>query len=46
MMAPGLPEVATKYGITDPTIVSLTLSIFLVSFAIGVRAISPSPQPL
>lgn len=39
MMAPGLPEIATKYGITDPTLVGLTLSIFLVSFAIGVRAV-------
>jgi hypothetical protein len=38
MMAPGLPEVATIYGITNPTVVGLTLSIFLVSFAIGVRA--------
>ena len=41
MMAPGLPEIATKYGISNPTIVGLTLSIFLVSFGIGVRAISP-----
>lgn len=38
MMAPGLPEVAVKYGITDsPTLIALTLSIFLFSFAIGVR---------
>ncbi|KAL0569789.1 hypothetical protein V5O48_012181, partial [Marasmius crinis-equi] len=35
MMAPGLPEMAQKYSITSPTIVSLTLSIFLLSFAIG-----------
>lgn len=39
MMAPGLPEIASKFGITSPTIVGLTLSIFLVSFAIGVRGI-------
>lgn len=39
MMAPGLPELATMYGITNPTVLAMTLSIFLVSFAIGVRAI-------
>lgn len=37
MMAPGLPEVALRYGITNPTAIALTLSIFLLSFAIGVR---------
>jgi hypothetical protein len=36
MMAPGLPEVATKYGITNQTTLALTLSIFLLSFALGV----------
>ncbi|KIJ30489.1 hypothetical protein M422DRAFT_187149 [Sphaerobolus stellatus SS14] len=35
MMAPGLPEIATHYGITSPTVVALTLSIFLLAFAIG-----------
>ncbi|KAG1753910.1 multidrug resistance protein 4 [Suillus paluster] len=35
IMAPGLPDVATKFGITDPTVIALTLSIFLLSFAIG-----------
>ncbi|KAG0709504.1 multidrug resistance protein 4 [Suillus ampliporus] len=35
IMAPGLPDVAIKYGITDPTVIALTLSIFLLSFAIG-----------
>ncbi|KAH8829077.1 multidrug resistance protein 4, partial [Flagelloscypha sp. PMI_526] len=35
MMAPGLPVVAVQYGITNPTIIALTLSIFLISFAIG-----------
>jgi MFS family permease len=34
-MAPGLPDLAIKFGITDPTIIALTLSIFLLSFAIG-----------
>ena len=35
-MAPGLPEIATKYGITNQTTIAMTLSIFLLSFAIGV----------
>ncbi|KAG2038280.1 multidrug resistance protein 4 [Suillus americanus] len=35
IMAPGLPVVATKFNITNPTILALTLSIFLLSFAIG-----------
>ena len=39
MMAPGLPEIATKYGITNPTVVALTLSIFLLAYALGVGII-------
>ncbi|KAG2146605.1 major facilitator superfamily domain-containing protein [Suillus bovinus] len=35
IMAPGLPDLAVKYDITDPTVTALTLSIFLLSFAIG-----------
>ncbi|KAG2065935.1 multidrug resistance protein 4, partial [Suillus decipiens] len=35
IMAPGLPDLAIKYGITDPTVTALTLSIFILSFAIG-----------
>lgn len=38
-MAPGLQVVASQYGITSDTIEALTLSIFLLSFALGV---SPS----
>ncbi|KAF8966560.1 multidrug resistance protein 4 [Flammula alnicola] len=41
MMAPGLPEVADKYNITSATIVALTLSIFLVSFALGPLVLAP-----
>ncbi|KAH0840060.1 major facilitator superfamily domain-containing protein [Lanmaoa asiatica] len=41
MMAPGLPDLAIKYGITNPTILALTLSIFLLSFAIGPLFMSP-----
>ena len=40
-MAPGIPEVAMKYGITNPTIIALTLSIFLLSFAFGVNSRLP-----
>ncbi|KXN89321.1 hypothetical protein AN958_05819 [Leucoagaricus sp. SymC.cos] len=36
MIAPGLPDVALKYEITNPTVVALTLSIFLLSYGIGV----------
>ncbi|KAG0706897.1 major facilitator superfamily domain-containing protein [Suillus ampliporus] len=35
IMAPGLSDMALKYGITNPTVKALTLSIFLLSFAIG-----------
>jgi len=40
-MAPGLPEIAQHYGITNPTIVALTLSIFLLAFALGPLVIAP-----
>ncbi|KAG1892470.1 multidrug resistance protein 4 [Suillus subluteus] len=35
IMAPGLPDLAIKFGITNPTVVALTLSIFVLSYAIG-----------
>lgn len=38
MMAPGLPEIGQMYHIVSPTIVALTLSAFLISFALGVRS--------
>ncbi|KAF9482294.1 multidrug resistance protein 4 [Pholiota conissans] len=41
MMAPGIPEIAVKYGITSPTIAALTLCIFLLSFAIGPLILAP-----
>ncbi|TFK38130.1 multidrug resistance protein 4 [Crucibulum laeve] len=41
MMAPGLPEIALKYNITNPTVTALTLSIFLLSFAIGPLILAP-----
>ena len=38
IMAPGSQETATKYGITNATVVALTLSIFLLAlnYALGV----------
>src|SRR5882757_5024812 len=41
MMAPGLPDIALKYNITNPTITAMTLSIFLLSFAIGPLFLAP-----
>ena len=40
-MAPGLPAIAVKYNITSPTIVALTLSIYLLSFSIGPFFVGP-----
>ena len=36
MMAPGIPEIAINYGIRNQTVIAMTLSIFLLSFGIGV----------
>ncbi|OBZ76772.1 hypothetical protein A0H81_03977, partial [Grifola frondosa] len=41
MMAPALPDIAKHYGITNPTEVAATLSIFLVTFAIGPLFLAP-----
>jgi MFS family permease len=41
MMAPALPEIGQKYGITNPTILAMTLSIFLISFAFGPLLLAP-----
>ncbi|KAF8068731.1 multidrug resistance protein 4 [Lyophyllum atratum] len=41
MMAPGLPEVAKTYQITNSTILAMTLSIFLLSFAFGPLFLAP-----
>ncbi|KAG2132056.1 multidrug resistance protein 4 [Suillus clintonianus] len=35
IMAPSLPDLAIRYGITNPTVTALTLSIFLLPLAIG-----------
>lgn len=41
MMAPGLDEISLKYGIADPTIRALTLTVFILSFAIGPLVLAP-----
>lgn len=41
MMAPALPDIAEHLNITNPTLISLTLSIFLVTFAIGPLILAP-----
>ncbi|KAF6764235.1 multidrug resistance protein 4 [Ephemerocybe angulata] len=41
MMAPGIPEIAIRYGITNSTIIALTLCIFLLSFAIAPLLLAP-----
>ncbi|KAG6831201.1 hypothetical protein H0H87_005917 [Tephrocybe sp. NHM501043] len=41
MMAPGLEDVAQKYHITSTTIGALTLSIYLLSFALGPLILAP-----
>ncbi|KAJ7588113.1 major facilitator superfamily domain-containing protein [Mycena floridula] len=41
MMAPSLPEIATMYDIHSSSIVALTLSVFLISFAIGPLFLAP-----
>ncbi|EIW82421.1 multidrug resistance protein 4 [Coniophora puteana RWD-64-598 SS2] len=41
MMAPGLPDLAEKYNVTNPTIIAMYLSIFLLSFALGPLFLAP-----
>ncbi|KAJ3828255.1 major facilitator superfamily domain-containing protein [Lentinula raphanica] len=41
MLAPGLPDIATRYGVTSTTETSLMLSVFLVSFALGPLILAP-----
>ncbi|KAJ6588928.1 major facilitator superfamily domain-containing protein, partial [Mycena capillaripes] len=41
MMAPGLPGIAEKYSIESVTILSMSLSIFLLTFALGPLILAP-----
>ncbi|KAK0482188.1 multidrug resistance protein 4 [Armillaria novae-zelandiae] len=40
-MAPGLPLLAERYHITNETVIALTLSIFLLAFALGPLILGP-----
>ncbi|KAK0457809.1 major facilitator superfamily domain-containing protein [Desarmillaria tabescens] len=44
MMAPGLPEIAATYGVTDTVTTALILSVFLVSFAVGPLFLAPMSE--
>ena len=41
MMAPALPNIAAHYHIENPTVVALTLSIYLLAFAVGPLLLGP-----
>lgn len=41
MMAPGLPEVAERFNITSEAILAMTLSIFLLTYAVGPLFMAP-----
>ncbi|KAF5343601.1 hypothetical protein D9757_013686 [Collybiopsis confluens] len=41
MMGPALPQIALHYGITNDTLLSMTLSVFLISFAFGPLIFAP-----
>ena len=45
-MAPGLPDFAIKYNITSPTILALTLSIFLLTFSLGPLVLGQQTSPI
>ncbi|CAE6390499.1 unnamed protein product [Rhizoctonia solani] len=41
MIAPGLPEIAQAFGITNSTVAALTLSIFILAYAVGPLFVTP-----
>ncbi|KAL5519934.1 hypothetical protein ACEPAG_1594 [Sanghuangporus baumii] len=41
MMAPALPRIAEHYGVSGPTILNMTLTIFLLGYAVGPLFLSP-----
>ena len=41
MMAPALPDIAAHYNITNQTEIAATLSVFLITFAIGPLFLAP-----
>lgn len=40
-MSPALPDIAVHYGITNQTVVAMTLSIYLLSWAFGPLFLAP-----
>lgn len=44
MMSPALPDIAIHFNITNETILSLTLSIFLLAFAISPLFYAPMSE--
>ena len=40
-MAPSLPEIGRHYGISSPTVLALTLTIYLLAWAIGPLLFGP-----
>ncbi|CAK5268216.1 unnamed protein product [Mycena citricolor] len=41
IMAPGLPQIGIRYHITNETVLSMTLSIFLITFSLGALFLAP-----
>lgn len=41
MMAPALPDIQGHYGISNPTTLNMTLSIFLLAYALGPLLLGP-----
>ncbi|KAF8512601.1 multidrug resistance protein 4 [Hysterangium stoloniferum] len=44
MMAPALPSIAIHYNITHPSVLALTLSIYLLSLAVGPLFLGPMSE--
>ena len=41
IMSPALPDIAQRFHITNGTVLAMTLSIFLLSFAFGPLVLAP-----
>lgn len=41
IMSPALPDIAVHYGITNQTVVAMTLSVYLLSWAFGPLLLAP-----
>jgi hypothetical protein len=39
MIAPGLPEIARSFGITNSTVAALTLSVFILAYVRGLPSV-------